>query len=85
MKADRPDRVFTTHPYLFNVIDTDLNGWFDTVRDRVNAGFQSSDSVVHDVPKPNWLLRPAHILALEDELVYTALLGAFHGALQSNG
>lgn len=81
MKADRPDRVFTTHPYLFHVIEVDLEGWFDTVRERVNTTFRPSESVVHDVPKPNWLVRPAHVITLEDELVYSALLGAFQGAI----
>lgn len=81
MKADRPDRAFTTHPCLFEVIEMDLEGWFSTVRNRVNPGFFPGDSVVLDVPKPNWLVRPAHLISLEDELLYTALLGACQEAI----
>ena len=81
MHADRPDRSFTTHPFLFSVIEMDLVGWFSTVRGRLEVGFHPAESIVLDVPKPNWMARPAHILTPEDELVYTALLGAFHGAI----
>jgi hypothetical protein len=81
IKADRPDRAFTTHPCMFEVIETDLKGWFDTIRSRLDSGFYPAESVVYDVPKPNWLVRPAHVVTLEDELVYTAVLGAFHESI----
>ena len=81
MRADRPDRAFTTHRHLFDVIEKDLEGWFSIVRERVNSGFYPSESVVLDIPKPNWLVRPAHIVTLEDELIYTGLLGTFHGPI----
>jgi hypothetical protein len=81
MKADRPDCVFTTHQYSLDVIEVDLEGWFETVRARVNMGFRPSESVVLDVPKPHWLVRPAHVITLEDGLVYKTLLGAFHAPI----
>jgi len=81
MQVDRPDRVFVMHPHVFEVIGMDLEGWFSTVRARVDVGFHPSDSVLHEIPKPNWLVRPAHVITLEDELVYTALLGAFYGPI----
>lgn len=81
MKADRPDRTFVVHPFLIQVIDQDVVGWFSTLRFRTSSRMLPYECTVLDVPKPNWLVRPAHLLNLEDELVYTAILGAFHSQI----
>jgi len=81
MKADRPHRTFVSHPHLFGVIDTDVEGWFGTIRDRGDKLFAPAESALLEIPKPNWLVRPAHIVTHDDELLYTAIVGAFHGPI----
>ena len=47
------------------------------VRSRLAAGYQPSQLLRMDVPKGDFLLRPATTPEIEDRLVYTALIGTF--------
>jgi hypothetical protein len=47
----------------------------------VAAGYVPSERLLCLTPKPGWLVRPGAVLNLEDEVIYTALLGALHERL----
>jgi hypothetical protein len=76
MKFDRPDRVFYTHPHLFEWIQIDLKGWFSSVEQRLRDGYAPNTSLTCAIPKPGWLVRPGTVLDEQDELVLNALVGA---------
>lgn len=81
VELDRPDRCFVTHPYLFSWIESDLTGWLDGVRRKIEAGYQPHDCLICREPKGNWMVRPGSVLDIEDELIYNAILGSFHGEI----
>lgn len=78
VKLDRPNRAFYTHPHLFEWIDVDLEGWFASVKQRLQDGFKPHPSLTCSVPKPGWLVRPGTVLDEQDELVLNALVGSLH-------
>lgn len=78
MKSGRPDRVFINHPFLINMVERDLKGWLEIIQEKLKKGYEPSPCVICQVPKPHNLVRPASYLTIEDELVYTYLIGVFH-------
>ena len=76
MNLDRPDRVFYTHPHLFEWIEIDLKGWLFSVEQRLRDGYAPHTALTCAVPKPGWLVRPGTVLDEQDELVLNALVGA---------
>lgn len=75
---DRPERVFVCHPFLFEVIESDLPAWLAGVKARLVGGYTPSPAVTCYAPKGDHMVRPGAVLALEDELVFNAALGAVH-------
>jgi Reverse transcriptase (RNA-dependent DNA polymerase) len=78
VKQDRPDRTFVSHPFLMEIIESDLEAWLNTTRSQLLKGYSPHDCVICYTPKPNWLVRPGAVLCLEDELVFNAILGHLH-------
>lgn len=74
------NRGFVTYPYVIDWIEEDLGGWFDTIREELDSstGYAPRSCLTCYQPKENWLVRPGAVLDLKDEVVYTAILGAFH-------
>ncbi len=81
LKYDRPDRIFVNHPHQIRVIDANLPVWLQRIREQLTRGYLPSSSSICYVPKPNWLVRPGSVLALEDEVVYNALIGSEYGKI----
>lgn len=79
MKLDRPNRAFYTHPCLIEWIEIDLEGWFSSVKQRLQDGYVPHPSLTCWVPKPGWLVRPGTVLDEQDELVFNALVGTLYG------
>ena len=73
-------RGFVSYPYLVGWIEADLNGWLDTIAKELDSsgGYAPRSCVICYAPKEGWLVRPGAVLDLKDEVVYTAILGAFH-------
>jgi hypothetical protein len=78
MKSGRPDRVFINHPFLISMVERDLKGWLTIIQGKLKNGYEPSPCVICQVPKPHNLVRPASYLTIEDELVYTYLIGVFY-------
>jgi hypothetical protein len=76
---DRPERSFVAHPYLLDLIELNLPNWLDAIRRRVIEGYIPSSCVTVPSPKGNWQVRPGASLALEDEIVFNALVGRYLG------
>ena len=76
MKLDRPRRCFVSHPYVFDWIDPDLEGWFRTIENELEQGYAPQDCLPCNRPKGNWMVRPGAILDLKDETVLNAILGS---------
>jgi hypothetical protein len=79
VKLDRPRRAFYTHPRLFEWIELDLEGWFASVKQRLQEGYVPHPSLTCFAPKPGWLVRPGTVLDVQDELVLNALVGRLYG------
>ena len=81
LKLDRDKgRGFVTYPYLIEWLEADLGGWLDTIAKELDSkeGYVPRGCVTCYAPKDGWLVRPGAVLDLKDEVVYTAILGAFH-------
>src|SRR2546425_107402 len=83
LKLDRPDRSFVIHPFLFTWVEVDLEGCLRGVASKVAGGYTPKDAFTYYVPKGDWMVRPAAVLDLEDELVFIAILGSFYPKLWS--
>lgn len=77
LRFDRPDRCFLSHPFLLELIESNVEGWFENVRRRLIQGYAASPSLVVQVPKGAWQVRPGSNLRLEDELVLNAIVGRY--------
>ena len=66
-------RGFVKHPYLHSWISKDFGSWIEQLRKDLAAGYRPSRSRLCWVPKSESLLRPANILTLADEVIYTFL------------
>lgn len=76
VKFDRPDRVFVTNPFLIELVEQDLAGFLQRIREQVARGYAPSPSSVCPVPKGKWQVRPGMYLRLTDEIVFNALVGS---------
>jgi Reverse transcriptase (RNA-dependent DNA polymerase) len=74
---DRPDRSFVSHPFQIDLLEFDLPAWLESIRRRIVEGYISSPCVVVQSPKGNWQVRPGASLALDDEVVFNALVGRY--------
>ena len=73
---DRPERVFVSHPYLFELIELDLPDWLARLKQRIIEGYSPSSCLAVNVPKTDWQVRPGGYLRLDDEVLYAALIGS---------
>lgn len=80
-KLDRPARCFITHPFLFDLIEKDLDAWLSDLQNRLVNNLVPQDPLHCPVPKGNWMLRPATILPVADEVIYNALIAANYEAI----
>lgn len=68
-------RAFVRHPYLEQMVSSDLDGWLGELSSRLAAGtFRAGTCRVVPVPKPLGQVRPGADLHLADQVVYSALL-----------
>lgn len=76
VKNDHADFRFVDHPHLLAWIDQDSDSWLQRVATSVESGkYAPSPTQPCWVVKPGSLMRPGTILCLEDELIYSLLLG----------
>ena len=80
-KRYNPGRSFVVHPFLRRWVEQDLPGWLQSIRERLDVGYQPREGSPCFIPKPKGMLRKGIILDLRDEVVYTALLGEFYKAI----
>jgi hypothetical protein len=75
VNSDRPHRVFVNHPHLIAWIEYDLDRWLENLRSQLVVGYNPKQCQICQVPKQGFLLRPASFLDIEDEVIYTYLVG----------
>ena len=75
VKEDLKDQSFIDHPYEIILIESDLDNWLESLREKIAANeYNPNRSKIIDIPKSNWHLRPGNILTIEDNVIYSALL-----------
>jgi len=72
---DRPDKIFVVHPYIRQWIDNDLDNWLEVLSKSIDDGYTPNASTPCPAPKPGFLIRPGSVLDIEDEVVFTYLVG----------
>ena len=71
------NRTFVTHPFLTDLVELDRESWLRRLRHELASdAYQPSPPVSFPQPKGKWLVRPATMLWVDDEIVYAALVGA---------
>jgi len=75
VKDDFGEQCFIEHPFEIQLIESYIDIWLTNISNKINSdNFNPSPSRVIDIPKPDWHYRPGNVLALEDNLIYSALL-----------
>jgi len=74
-KLDHLGRVFFVHSNLVAWIEVDLDGWLNTLREELAAGYDPAPARLCFSPKPGDLLRPGTVLQPRDAVVYNLLVG----------
>lgn len=70
-------RSFVCNPFERELVETDLDGWLDGVRELLrDGGYTPGPIELCGAPKGRDLIRPAVRMSLVDRLVYTAAVGA---------
>lgn len=87
-KWDLQRRNFVSHPFEVEIVESALNEWLGRLREEIAAGTYSPKACeIFDYPKPDFLVRPAARLELQDYVVYCALgqavLGSIHASLRA--
>jgi hypothetical protein len=77
-------REFVRHPYEIILVEADLEGWLEHLRQEIRAGFNPSAPTIADIPKGRGAVRPGALLGLNDKLVYAACVGAALPAIYSS-
>lgn len=83
VNADHKKYRFADHPHLLDWIEADLPGWLDTLRVELKEGYTPRPGQVCWVPKPGGPLRPALLLSIEDEVVYSLLVEKLYPSVYS--
>lgn len=69
------DRVFVRLPYEIEIIETDIEKWLKSLKERLESNaYSPSNMTVCEVVKPGGAIRPGGHLVLEDRIIYTACL-----------
>lgn len=69
-------RTFYVHPFELRLVRRHRSDWLGRLRDSLEAGtWRPSTPPIADVPKPGAAVRPAALLSLADQVVYTAAVG----------
>lgn len=75
VKEDFKDMCFFNHPYETLLIESDIDNWLNSLREKIVGGrYNPSRCKIVDVPRPKWHLRPGGVLTIEDNVVYSAVL-----------
>jgi hypothetical protein len=78
VKKDIQEQCFISHPYEIELIESDFDVWINTLREKLREKLKRKlnfdKSVIIDIPKKGWHLRPGNILTLEDHVIYSAIL-----------
>lgn len=80
----RNDRVFVQRPFEQALVESDLANWLAAIRTEIERGeYAPAPLLVVEVPKGKGAVRPGTYLRLEDQVVYTAAVGACVAAIRS--
>ncbi|MEZ4414853.1 MAG: RNA-directed DNA polymerase [Gemmatimonadota bacterium] len=84
MKADlKHRRAFLTHPFQVDLVEAGLDEWLEQLRDDIAADrYIPSACGMVAAPKPHGAIRPGADLAIQDQVVYSALLQLVRGEVQ---
>lgn len=74
-RLDQRGRMFFVHSHLVDWIEVDLDGWLNTLREELAAGYDSAPARLCFSPKSGDLLRPGTVLQPRDAVVYNLLVG----------
>ena len=75
VKWDLRNRAFVTHAYHEELIESALNEWLEQLRESAaSQPYSAKPCEICSVPKPGFHIRPGALLALEDHVVYCAVL-----------
>ena len=75
IKNDLRYSSFLDHPYEVDLIQSDIENWIESLKNKIENGlYNPSRSKIIDIPKPNWHIRPASLLTIEDSVIYSAIL-----------
>ncbi len=70
------DRVFVTSPVELAIIQSCEDAWVDELLKRISGNdYSPSTATICDVPKGKGGIRPGAILSLQDQVVFTAIVG----------
>lgn len=78
LKADRPNRCFVEHPHLIRWVEHDLPGWLAQLKADLAEGYNPQPAQLCLAPKPGFMLRPALVLELRDEVVFNLIVGRLY-------
>lgn len=79
----RYGRAFVLHPFERTIIGQSRASWFAGIEERLRSGAYRPAPAAHtNIPKGAGGVRPAALLTYEDQVVYTALVGAALPAMQ---
>jgi hypothetical protein len=84
LKFDRPHRAFIQHPKLIAWIESDLSSWLQVLQGELADGYSPHSAHLCLVPKPAYMVRPALILDVRDEVVYNLVVGRMYPSIWSN-
>lgn len=80
-KADRPNRCFVEHPHLINWIEHDRRSWLEALQRSLAEGFNPQPPQLCLAPKPRFLVRPALVLEIRDEVVFNLIVGRLYAGI----
>ena len=84
IKNDFSDKLFIRHPYETQLIELDVESWFNDIKSDIsNNSYHNGDLYICNIPKGKGAVRPGGHLNFNDRLVYTALIGSCYPEIQS--
>jgi len=73
VKNDLKENCFCNNPYINNIIDYNSIDYFKNLDDNI-TNYKPTIPPIIDVPKKDWHIRPACMLTIDDQVVYSAIL-----------
>jgi len=71
VKEDLRKVCFCDNPYIVNIAEANRTKWLDYIKSTFK---NPTIPPVVDIPKKNWHIRPASMLTVQDQVIYSALL-----------